>query len=1050
MAVSEYAKARGKSSKSSVSANATINTTSNLSSTNAFRLTAIGLGLGLLAAGFSIPASANNGTSNHHDGTYSHSHGSHGTHTHTNGNNSHNNPNGPGNSGSSISLNFEGDNSTTITRTNGQTLNILGGASGDLTTNNIGVFGSGDSLHIQLAENLTGLTSVTTGNSLLNTSGLAITGGPTFTKVRVDVAGNKITGVASGVGNDSNAANIGDLNNAVAANKTKYYSVKNTSAAAATGPGSNVNNDGATKPNAMAMGVNASATGGQAIAIGSGDSGQNTTASGEQSIAIGANTVSKGASSIAIGGDDLDDASKVGGVNALFDTYTGGTGGLVTVGDYSGHTKSDGAASVAIGVKAHSEGNLSTAVGVRSSSLGDASSAFGMGSSASKKGSVALGAGSVANRDGGFAAYTGGATGNALTAINSTIGRAELGAVSVGPGGEKGTRQIVNLAAGTNDSDAVNVAQLKGGISSVIDLGFDITADNASLAPGKTKDKVKLGETVKYTSADGSIVTTVADNEIDFALGDNLSVGGAGQDGVDGFIGVNGADGQSGIALNGANGTIGLTGPTGASGIIGVIDGVPGVNGVDGITRIVIDDIQVATMEDGMKFEGNTGDTIAKKLNQTLNIEGTLADSADASGANLRVDSDGSKLNLVMAKNLTDLDSIMINNGGPIISRTGIDMGPVDANSYPTNRITNLGKGIAGTDAVNRDQLDELTTDLTDLGLNFGGDSGDRVNLKLDQKLMVKGGNTINADPATKNLSVTANGADTLTVRLAKDINLGNTGSVTTGNTQVNNAGITLYNGDNGQVVLTNNGLNNGNNKITNVADGLLSTTSKDAVNGSQLFKTNEDVAKGIKIGDGNSANDQQFALGDTINVTGDNNITTTASATGVQVKLNNQLNLGDEGRMQMGNSIMNNTGFTFVGNEPGRTVILGAGGLNNGFNRITNVAAGIDFTDAATVGQLEATTFALSKGWNVSAQGANASKVLAGDSVDLNNTDGNITVSKTAGHNDVSFNLNKNLVVDSVQTGDSTLKNEGLTSQEDLVSLKLALTLLILRLQTL
>ncbi|WP_201618569.1 ESPR-type extended signal peptide-containing protein [Psychrobacter maritimus] len=858
MAVSEYAKARGKSSKSSVSANATINTTSNLSSTNAFRLTAIGLGLGLLAAGFSIPASANNGTSNHHDGTYSHSHGSHGTHTHTNGNNSHNNPNGPGNSGSSISLNFEGDNSTTITRTNGQTLNILGGASGDLTTNNIGVFGSGDSLHIQLAENLTGLTSVTTGNSLLNTSGLAITGGPTFTKARVDVAGNKITGVASGVGNDSNAANIGDLNNAVAANKTKYYSVKNTSAAAATGPGSNVNNDGATKPNAMAMGVNASATGGQAIAIGSGDSGQNTTASGEQSIAIGANVVSSGASSIAIGGDDLDDASKVNGVNALFNTYTGSIGGLVTVGDYSDHTESGGAASVAIGVKAHSKGNLSTAVGVRSSSSGDASSAFGMGSSASQNGSVALGAGSVANRAGGFAAYTGGATGNALTAINSNIGRAELGAVSVGPGGEKGTRQIINVAAGSFDSDAVNVAQLKGGISSVIDLGFDITADNASLAPGETKDKVKLGETVKYTSADGSIVTTVADNEINFALGDNLSVGGSGQDGedgVDGFIGVNGADGQSGIALNGANGTIGLTGPTGASGIIGVIDGVPGVNGVDGITRIVIDDIQVATMEDGMKFEGNTGDTIAKKLNQTLNIEGTLADSADASGANLRVDSDGSKLNLVMAKNLTDLDSIMINNGGPIISRTGIDMGPVDANSYPTNRITNLGKGIAGTDAVNRDQLDELTTDLTDLGLNFGGDSGDPVNLKLGQKLAVKGGDTINADPATKNISVTANDADTLTVRLAKDINLGNTGSVTTGNTQVNNAGITLYRGDNGQVVLTNNGLNNGNNKITNVADGLLSTTSKDAVNGSQLFKTNEDVAKGIKIGDGNSAN---------------------------------------------------------------------------------------------------------------------------------------------------------------------------------------------------
>jgi len=634
---------------------------------------------------------------------------------------------------------------------------------------------------------------------------------------------------------------------------------------------------------------------------------------------------------------------------------------------------------------------------------------------------------------------------------NTTILTSTANGLNVG--GDK----ITNLTAGTvsaTSTDAINGSQLYQAEMDITNLGFDITADNASLAPGETKDKVKLGETVKYTSADGSIVTTVADNEINFALGDNLSVGGSGQDGedgVDGFIGVNGADGQSGIALNGANGTIGLTGPTGASGTIGVINGVPGVNGVDGITRIVIDDIQVATMKDGMKFEGNTGDTIAKKLNQTLNIEGTLADSADASGANLRVDSDGSKLNLVMAKNLTDLDSIMINNGGPIISRTGIDMGPVDANSYPTNRITNLGKGIAGTDAVNRDQLDELTTDLTDLGLNFGGDSGDRVNLKLGQKLMVKGGDTINADPATKNLSVTANGADTLTVRLAKDINLGKTGSVTTGNTQVNNAGITLYRGHNGQVALTNNGLNNGNNKITNVAEG---TTGKDAVNFDQLsltntnvstnaagIKTNKDaIALGIKVGDGDSGNDQQFALGDTINVTGDSNITTTASATGVQVKLNNKLNLGDEGRMQMGNSIMNNTGFTFVGNEPGRTVILGAGGLNNGFNRITNVAAGIDFTDAATVGQLEATTFALDRGWALSTQGDEATMVKQGSAFDLNSRDGNIKISRTAAAssvgrasravdpNDMTFDLNRDIAIDSVQTGDTTINNQGLT----------------------
>src|SRR5690606_24747329 len=251
-------------------------------------------------------------------------------------------------------------------------------------------------------------------------------------------------------------------------NKTKYYSVNS-------GAVGNADNLGATKPNAMAMGGNASATGGQAIAIGSGESGQNTTASGEQSIAIGANVESSGNSSIAIGGDDLDDASKVGGVNALFDTYTGGTGGLVTVGDYSGHTKSDGAASVAIGVKAHSKGNLSTAVGVRSSSSGDASSAFGMGSSASKKGSVALGAGSTTLTD---ATYQ-----DKLTIGNKdyfyTGATNDKGAqVSVGSSGRE--RQIKHVASGevsAVSTDAINGSQLHATNESVKDLSTTVVAN---------------------------------------------------------------------------------------------------------------------------------------------------------------------------------------------------------------------------------------------------------------------------------------------------------------------------------------------------------------------------------------------------------------------------------------------------------------------------------------------------------------------------------------------------------------------------------------------
>ncbi|WP_153045432.1 ESPR-type extended signal peptide-containing protein [Psychrobacter sp. L7] len=1244
-------------------------------------------------------------------------------------------------------LTFTGDTGT-ATRKLGQTLSVTGGATGNLTTGNLGVEADETGgLIIKLAEtvNLDADGSVTTGNSVLNTNGLIIAGGPSMTTNGINAGDKQIKNVASGVGDDYNAANIGDVKNAIGDVTTLGFGIKaadtntvqknlgqtidiigsngnittqvdsgkvevvlnnnldldtngsikmGTSTPFGLGPVTNVNRYGMTTSNALA-GTSINLTG-VTVASPLGITNLNSTGlyivGGPSVTTNGVNAgnrkvvnVDKGditaTSTDGINGSQLFDNAQ-----SIADNFGGGSmvkpDGTVSAPGYA----LNGGTYSSVG---DALGNLDTRTFTNTTNIAKGIK-FNVNNGLEK--TFALGEEIKLNTDS-----------NLTTTPLSTGDGIELGlapVVNVGTdnpvqiNGDTGT--ISGLTNRTFDptitytgGQAATQEQLSDLSGTIIDLGFEITADNASLAPGETKDKVKLGETVKYTSADGSIVTTVADNEIDFALGDNLSVGGPGldgEDGVDGFIGVNGADGQSGIALNGADGTIGLTGPAGLhgeqgpSGTIGVTNGVPGVNGEDGITRIIIDDIQVATMEDGIKFAGNKGATIAKQLNETLNIEGTLANSADASGANLRVDSDNGKLNLMMAKKLTDLDSITINEGGPIISSSGIDMGSnTDDEDYPTNTITNLGKGVNGTDAVNLDQLNEVNetankgwfvrtdsgdgaksnvkpddvvtingdgnisvtnednnlvvalgddlsvgglglngedgvdgfigvngadgvsgvaingadgtigltgpagidgvsptltmrpeiqsgdvfnddTDVTRLsyedgdgnsrtiatleddglrfsgndnpavgyvtrnlnkemqivgsktavgtyssgnintiatqdggieiqmadspkfgevtinaentgkitgltageddtdavnvyqlnqtnatinqGLDFGGDSGTDVNRKLGQKLIVKGDDTINADPATKNISVTADGDDTLNIRLDKDINLGNTGSVTTGNTQVNNAGVTVYNGDNDQVALTNNGLNNGNNKITNVADGLLDAGSRDVVNGSQLFKTNQDIAKGIKIGDGNVANDQQFALGETINVTGDGNITTLASAAGVQVRLNNQLNLGDEGRMQVGSSLMTNNSFTFVSdNAPNRTVRLTNNGLDNGFNRITNVAAGIDFTDAATVGQLEAATFALDQGWGLSAQGDSATMVKQGSAVDINSRDGNITISRTiAGNgisplasraadvNDISFELNRDIAIDSVQAGDSTLSNDGLT----------------------
>ena len=116
--------------------------------------------------------------------------------------------------------------------------------------------------------------------------------------------------------------------------------------------------------------------------------------------------------------------------------------------------------------------------------------------------------------------------------------------------------------------------------------------------------------------------------------------------------------------------------------------------------------------------------------------------------------------------------------------------------------------------------------------LQFAGDTGETVSPNFGDTVNVKG-NAANANNLTDgNIGVVGSASDnTLTVKLNKDLNLGDTGSLKTGDTLVNNGGITITNGNN-PVMLTKDGLNNGGNKITNVVAGESPT---DAVNVSQL-----------------------------------------------------------------------------------------------------------------------------------------------------------------------------------------------------------------------
>ncbi|WP_296243775.1 MULTISPECIES: YadA-like family protein [unclassified Psychrobacter] len=1085
---------------------------------------------------------------------------------------------------------------TVVTQIDGQTVKTIkqdNNTANFMKGSNIVLTAEDGGIKVALAKDLTDLSS-------------ANIGGVTISSTGINANNTQIKGVKAGsAGTD--AVNVDQLGTAISSNKTKYYSVNSTD-------GTNDLNEGATGQNAMAMGRNAVASGSQAISIGSSAGGQKTTASGHQSIAIGANSVSTGASSIAIGGDDLDVASKTnidgslasainkGDVNDKFKAYTGHD--LVESPPYKINTESGGAASIAMGAKALSSGALSTAIGVQSASAGVASSAFGVGSSASLEGSVALGAGSTtaSNATKELTMSVGGSRYNVAGAAQAAGDQ-----VSVGSKGME--RQIKNVASGAvnaSSTDAINGSQLHATNDRVNINTGNIQTNKETIAKGVafklngTTKSYALGEPIQVDT-DANITVVGAGNGAKFGINKNLTgLNSATFGGV--VISQSGLNNGSKQITNVASG-VGNDSNAANIGDVQTIAGglktivAKGTN-IKDVTKSTVNGQDTYTVNaDGASVSGGSAAVSvsagAKGANNVTDYKVDLSQGAKDSlvkadsalqnvvtqidGQTVKtIDQDNNTANFMKGDNIllteenggikvaTAQDMVLnsVKMGNTTISKDGMTIvAPTLARTVVLNstglnnggnKITNVKAGEMGTDAVNVDQLN-LANTIIDKGLSFGGDSGEDVNRKLGDTLTVKGGDTVDSDPATKNISVTANGKDTLTVRLAKDINLGNTGSVTTGNTQVNNAGITLYNGDNDQVVLSNNGLNNGNNKIINVVDGMLSPNSKDAVNGSQLFKTNENIAKGIKFD--LNGNTKTYALGEAIQVATDANITTTAFGNGAKFGLADTIKIGgtspnavsidgmagtvkglsnttfdanatysggqaatqeqlsglqsginstfdkgisfggDSGTdvkrklgdkitvkggvsdsakltdsnigviadkdtntltvklakdltglnsasfgsnvnvsstgFRAGDTLVNQNGFTFVG-EGGqtRTVMLSNSGLNNGGNKITNVARGEATTDAVNVEQLnevKQSAADANKGWNVSAQGANTSTVKPGNTVDLNNTDNNITVSKTAESNNVSFNLSKDIAVDSVTTGDATLSSSGL-----------------------
>ena len=592
-----------------------------------------------------------------------------------------------------------------------------------------------------------------------------------------------------------------------------------------------------------------------------------------------------------------------------------------------------------------------------------------------------------------------------VTAGTATVGKQEVTKAD-------GTKETGNYVTGLDNKtwDADNIVtgraatedQLKEALSSQANAGLKFDANVGGVktntlgstviikGEGTDVDANYSGENIRtFIEQDKSGNTTINVKMNKNIIADSIKVnkdgkngkdgvsitgpsGVAGQDGNNGKVGITSADGKDAVSISGKDGVghIGLTGPAGTNGINGTngidmsvkngyddaakgVKGEKGVDGVDGITRIVYADKtgehQVATMDDGMLYGGDSGTVIKKKLNNQVNVKGGITDETKLTDEdNLGVVADGTDtLKIRLAKDLKGLNSITFNNGtngntvingggmtindkagnpltsvtkdgvkitdGPSMTKEGVDAG--------SKKITNVADGTIGAgskDAVNGGQLHSAVEGLKTKGFGLTAEDGNSVKKPLGDTVTVKGDGT--------NIKTSVDGG-AVNVELVKDLNVD---SVTTGNTKMDTDGVTIKDGtkeatkltkeglqinDDGNKAVTitkdgltiengpkivKDGIDAGSKKITNVSDGTIGGGSKDAVNGGQLHTAIEDIkAKGfgLKAEDGNSV---KKSLGDVIDLKGDGNIKTSVDGTAIKMSLNDTITLGSDSTKQV------------------------------------------------------------------------------------------------------------------------------------------------------
>ena len=837
----------------------------------------------------------------------------------------------------------------------GAQTNIVGGVAdtSKLSDNNIGVVSNGtDTLNVKLAKELKDLTSVTAGDTVMNTDGVTITGGPKIVKTGIDAGNKQIVNVASGGDVTTNGANIGDINRIITA-KDKYvtggsvtYQANGEGAANLTGTNGLTANVSGLKNNYVTSG--SISNDGKVLTLERNDTGKvnvdlsnifTEVAKGDYRLVENPEAGSQGKYKVDSNGNMV-----------LTVANDKGDKKQVTLTDIASKAQQDNNTSSITTINTTLDKGLNFAGdtgAVSNRKLGDTVTVKGGATGALSDGNIGVESDGNGTLNVKLAKTLSGL--DSVTAGGTTINNSGLtvaGKNYVSPTGINANDQkITNVADGTvgaGSKDAVNGGQLhdaknelntniSNAKTELINKGLRFNADNNDEKTNKLGSKVTV-------NGDGNITTEITQTGDDTTIGvklnknlnvqtltatDTVKAGGVtmgkhadtknyvtGLDNKDWDVNTtNPVSGRAAtedqlkkisdvIKNQGAAATdYRLVKNAAAADEAYTVDSngdvdltVEDKNHAGSKETVKIKDVASKSkldkvINDGLKFDANTGGEKTNKLGSKVSVKG------DNSNIITSISQDANGDSTIDVKLGKDLKTETITATG----KDGKDgkIGINGKDGVTTNiSVTRDGKpgvdGAAGTTTTRivyqkPDGTNEEVANLND-GMMYGGDTGNVIKKKLNNQVNVKGGISDESKLATEdNIGVVSDGSDTLKLRLAKELKGLTSATFTNGgnNTVINGDGMTINRAGGDAVSLTKDGLNNGGNKITNVADG---TDPNDAVNKSQLDKATAAASTTVSAG---------------------NNITVTPSTNAngsknYEVSLKDQVTLGSDATKQI------------------------------------------------------------------------------------------------------------------------------------------------------